>query len=75
MCISILIPFYNTKFEYFKECLDSIENQTFNKYYETIIINDGSNIDITNKIKNYIKILKKDYKIFNTMTKANWITR
>tara|TARA_B100001094_G_C18055033_1_gene732028 strand:- start:327 stop:1031 length:705 start_codon:yes stop_codon:yes gene_type:complete len=65
MCISILIPFYNTKFEYFKECLDSIENQTFNKTYETIIINDGSNIDITNKIKEYIKTLKKEFKIYD----------
>ena len=65
MCISILIPFYNTKFEYFKECLDSIDNQTINKKYETIIINDGSNIDITTKIKEYIKKLKKDYKIFD----------
>lgn len=65
MCISILIPFYNTKFEYFKECLDSIENQIFNKTYETIIINDGSNIEITNKVKQYIKTLKKEFIIYD----------
>ena len=65
MCISILIPFYNTKFEYFKECLVSIENQNFDKYYETIIINDGSSIELINKVKDYIKSLKKDYKIFD----------
>lgn len=65
MCISILIPFYNTKYEYFKECLDSIENQTFTRVYETIIVNDGSNNDITNQIKDYIKTLKGDYKIYD----------
>jgi len=65
MCISILIPFYNTKFEYFKECLLSIENQNFNKTFEIIIINDGSESNISNKIKNFISTLNKTYILFD----------
>lgn len=44
--ISILIPIYNTPIEFLKECFDSIDNQTFEEY-EVIIVNDGSNQEIT----------------------------
>lgn len=39
--ISIIIPHYNTKSDYFKACVFSVINQT-NKDYEAIIIDDGS---------------------------------
>jgi glycosyltransferase involved in cell wall biosynthesis len=38
--VSILIPLYNAE-KYFKECLESVINQTY-KNLEVIIINDGS---------------------------------
>ena len=56
MCISVLIPIYNTKIEYFKECLNSIQNQTFQKDIEVIIVNDGSSIKITKQI---VKLTEK----------------
>ena len=68
MCISVLIPFYNTKFEYFKECLESIENQTFKLFIEIIIINDGSNEESMIQVNKYLDMLNsryKKYKIFN----------
>ena len=68
MCISVLIPFYNTKFEYFKECLESIENQTFKLFIEIIIINDGSSKESMIQVNKYLDMLNsryKKYKIFN----------
>ena len=56
MCISVLIPIYNTKIEYFKECLNSIQNQTFQKQIEVIVVNDGSSIKITKQI---VKLTEK----------------
>ena len=38
--ISIIIPVYNIE-KYLKECLDSLNNQTF-KDFEVICVNDGS---------------------------------
>ena len=38
--ISIIVPIYNVE-DYLKECLDSIQNQTFTDF-ECIMINDGS---------------------------------
>lgn len=75
MCVSVLIPFYNTKISHFKECLDSIKNQTFNNLIEIIIVNDGSDIENTNQVTKYIKKLntsinsknsfRREFKIFN----------
>lgn len=50
--ISILIPVYNVKGTYLKECLDSILAQTYDNY-EIVIVNDAS----TNK--DTLKILEK----------------
>lgn len=38
--ISIIVPIYNVE-DYLRECLDSIQNQTY-KHFECIMINDGS---------------------------------
>ena len=52
--ISILIPVYNTPIQYIKDCVDSIESQTF-KEYEVIIVNDGSNENVSNFLKTLVK--------------------
>lgn len=64
MCISVLIPYYNTKIEYFKDCINSILNQTFKNNIEVIIINDGSSKTNSIQIKEYINSLKKNNTIF-----------
>ena len=38
--ISIVVPVYNVE-NYLRECLESIEKQTYN-HFEVIIVNDGS---------------------------------
>ena len=38
--ISIIVPIYNVE-EYLRECLDSIQKQTYQKF-ECIMVNDGS---------------------------------
>ena len=48
--ISIIMPVYNTE-EYLDECLQSILNQTYQKF-EVICVNDGSS-------DNSLKILEK----------------
>lgn len=42
MRFSIILPFFNA-IESLKEALDSIHNQSFNKDYEVLLINDASN--------------------------------
>ena len=39
--ISIVIPCYNVRKEYFRNCIESIRKQTFSDF-EVIIIDDGS---------------------------------
>lgn len=58
--ISILIPVFNTDIRYIKQCLDSIEQQTYSEY-EVIIVNDGSDEDISNFLHSY--------KLANSQTK------
>ena len=53
MCVSICLPFYNTKYEYMKECLLSIHNQSFKQLIEIIIVNDGSDSIDLSKINSY----------------------
>lgn len=59
--ISILIPIYNTPIEFIKECFLSIDSQTY-KNYEVIVVNDGSNNEITEFLSS-IDDLK--YRIFH----------
>ncbi len=42
MKISIIVPVYNTKKEYLRECLNSLTNQLNFTDYEVIAVNDGS---------------------------------
>lgn len=53
MKLSVIIPVYNTE-KYIEKCLDSIANQTM-KDFEILIVNDGSNDNSENIIKEWIK--------------------
>ena len=59
MCVSILLPIYNTKPDYFQECLDSIYNQTFSKPMELVIINDGSSSSNSHQYETIIQFGKE----------------
>ena len=59
--ISILIPVYNTPIEFIEECFDSIDSQTFQNF-EVIIVNDGSNEEVTNYLQN---VNKEKYFVFH----------
>lgn len=51
--ISVLLPLYNTKEEYLRECIDSILNQTFHDF-ELIILNDCStDANVEKTVKSY----------------------
>lgn len=57
--IDICICFYNTPLNYFKECLNSVINQT-NKNFNLILLNDGSsNTNIEEYLNN--EILNKNF--------------
>ena len=43
-CVSVIVPYYNAK-PYLKTCLDVLLKQDFNKPFEIIMIDDGSNDD------------------------------
>lgn len=49
--ISVIIPFYNDE-KYVKECLDSMQRQTY-KNFECICIDDGSTDKTLNILKEY----------------------
>lgn len=40
--VSVIVPVYNTKEKYLRECLNSLVNQTIKDYIEIIIVDDGS---------------------------------
>ena len=42
--VSVIVPFYNTPYEYLKKCINSILNQT-NQNFEILIVNDGSDAE------------------------------
>ncbi len=63
--ISIITPAYNAE-DYIKECIESVNNQTY-KNYEMIIVNDGSK-DNTKKI---IEEYEKKYDWLSTITIEN----
>jgi len=53
--ISIIVPIFNTDFEFLKQCLDSLLNQTYSNI-EIILINDGSTNDCAHFCDNYAKL-------------------
>ena len=57
---SIIIPVYNTQIPFLKDCFQSIKDQSYNNY-EVIIIDDGSNEETKNFLKNY----EKEYRIIH----------
>lgn len=58
--ISILIPSYNTPFEYLNECIKSICNQTcINNYtFEIVWVNDGSDEQNTTELEKALEFFK-----------------
>ena len=56
--ISVIVPVYNAA-PYIERCLDSIVNQTIKDELEIIVINDGSNDNSEEVIKNYINDKKQ----------------
>lgn len=50
--VSILIPVYNPRQEYLRECLDSVFNQTY-KDFEVVVIDDGSTISVADTLSLY----------------------
>ena len=62
---SVIVPVYNTE-KYLKTCLDSIINQTF-KFFEIIVINDGSTDNSLSMINDYAK----QYDFIKVINKEN----
>ena len=52
---SIIVPYHNTKEEYFGKCLDSLANQDYSNY-EVIIINDSTSNEYDNILEPYKKL-------------------
>ena len=63
--ISIIVPVYNTKFEYLDKCLNSIVNQSY-KDIEVIVVDDGSSVSYDEIIKKY----EKDVRFFHQENKG-----
>ncbi len=64
--LSIIIPFYNTKNEYFSKCKESLISQNF-KNFEVILIDDGSNEEFKKELDNlekldYVKVVHTENK-------------
>lgn len=53
--ISVIMAIYNTPFEMFKRAIDSVLNQDFENF-EIIVINDGSNIALSQQLLDYCMI-------------------
>lgn len=62
--ISIIVPIYNIQIEYFKECLNSLVNQTIKDKIEIILIDDGSTNGCA-KICDEYSIMHKDIKVIH----------
>lgn len=60
--ISVIIPVYNVKKDFLNKCLESVFNQKY-KYFESIVVDDGSTIDYNDILKKFNDI--RYYKIDN----------
>ena len=65
---SIVIPVYNTIDSYLKDCFNSIERQNY-RNYEVIVVDDGSN----EETKNYLKQYEDKYRIVHHKTNSGII--
>ncbi len=71
MLISVVIPVYNTKPEYIKECLDSIRLLNELCEYEVIVVNDGSTNIETCQFLNHVNETYKEISNFHILNKVN----
>lgn len=55
---SIIIPVYNTKKEQLEDCINSCLAQNYSNF-EIVIINDGSNKECSDQLKDFLKLNKK----------------
>lgn len=57
--VSVLIPSYNTRLDYIKECLESIKCQTGHFGIELVWINDGSSPEYSSVLENELREFEK----------------
>lgn len=57
--ISIIIPFYNTESSFFNELLEVLKKKNDN--IECIIVNDGSDMDLSNSVKDACRLSNFEY--------------
>lgn len=53
---SLIIPFYNSRLDYFQEAIESVLAQTY-KEWEVIVVNDGSSLANKDLLVNYVSNL------------------
>lgn len=68
--ISIIMPVYNTKKEFFIEAIDSVLSQTYIDF-EILIIDDGSTIDYSDVLSSYDDLRIKYFKLSRNVRVAN----
>lgn len=62
--ISVIVPIYNIPIDYFKECLNSLVNQTIKDEIEIILIDDGS-IEECAKVCDEYAMMYTDIKVIH----------
>lgn len=50
--VSIIVPYYNVKYEYLDACMNSLQKQTY-KNIEIIVVDDGSKAEYSKLLDNY----------------------
>lgn len=66
---SIIIPVYNTQINFLNDCFKSVKQQNYDNY-EVIIIDDGSNIET----KQFLKQYETEYKIIHQPVNKGIVT-
>ncbi len=61
--VSVLLSFYNTEFDLLKRAISSLVKQDF-KQFELLIINDGSEVDLKEKLNSYLVASEIPYRYF-----------